>query len=306
MLFLILGLPQTMPHIILLNGSLLTADQPDLIVPWWSFTKTILAVAALSLVRDGLIGLDDPLVEGPFTLRQLLQHQAGLADYSELADYPVAVSKGQPPWLADDMLQRLDASRLRYVPGAGWRYSNVGYLFVGRVIERLTGSTLEQALASRIFLPLGVSQVRLAHTRADLQGVNFGAANTYHPGWVYHGLLVGPLVEAAHVLDRLLAGTLLPPYLLQQMQEAIVLGGPMPGRPWMSPGYGLGLMIGAADTGLTLSGHTGVGPGGIIAVFSASHGDATATCAVFSETDDEGRVETQVSTRLLAAVGHKD
>lgn len=295
-----------MPHITLLNGSLLNADQPDLIVPWWSFTKTVLAAAALTLVRDGLLGLDDPLVEGPFTLRHLLQHQAGLADYSELADYPAAVSEGAQPWSADEMLQRLDASRLRYAPGTGWRYSNVGYLLVGRVIERLTGGTLEQALVSRIFLPSGVSQVRLAHTRADLQGVNFGAANTYHPGWVYHGLLVGPLSEAARVLDRLLAGTLLPPDLLQQMQEVIVLGGPMPGRPWVSPGYGLGLMMGAADTGLTLSGHTGVGPGGIIAVFSVSRGGAVATCAVFSETDDEGRVETQVSTRLLAAVGHEE
>lgn len=295
-----------MPHITLLSGSVLTADQPDLIVPWWSFTKTVLAAAALTLVRDGLLGLDDPLLEGPFTLRQLLQHQAGLADYSELAVYHAAVSEGAQPWPADEMLQRLDASRLRYAPGTGWHYSNVGYLFVGRVIERLTGCALEQALAQRIFLPLGVSQVCLATTQADLHDVSFGAASTYHPGWVYHGLLVGPLVEAAGVLDRLLAGTLLPPHLLQQMQAAIVLGGPMPGRPWMSPGYGLGLMMGAADTGLTLSGHTGVGPGGIMAVFSAAHGDATATCAVFSETDDEGRVETQVSTRLLAAVSHED
>ncbi|GAB7529511.1 hypothetical protein PS3A_19200 [Pseudomonas sp. 3A(2025)] len=54
---MILGLPQTMPHITLLNGSLISADQPDLIVPWWSFTKTVLAAAALTLVRDGLLGL---------------------------------------------------------------------------------------------------------------------------------------------------------------------------------------------------------------------------------------------------------
>src|SRR5260370_20359292 len=56
-------------------------DQP---VPWWSFTKTILASAALVLVRDGRLTLDCPVRDRPFTLRQLLQHQSGLVDYGEV------------------------------------------------------------------------------------------------------------------------------------------------------------------------------------------------------------------------------
>lgn len=40
------------------NGQQPTSDQSELVVPWWSFTKTILAVTALSLVRDGRVGLD--------------------------------------------------------------------------------------------------------------------------------------------------------------------------------------------------------------------------------------------------------
>ena len=226
------------------NGALVTPEQPDTTVPWWSFTKTVLAAAALSLVRDGLIDLDDTVAEGPFTLRQLLRHEAGLADYGELADYHNAVARHETPWSADDMLQRLDASRLRYPPGDGWRYSNVGYLFVVRLIERVTGRTLDDALTERVFAPLGLSRVRLAKTRADLQGVNMGSAPSYDPGWVYHGLLVGPLEEAALCLDGLLAGNLLPNPLRQAMQTARALGGPIPGRPWISPGYGLGLMQG--------------------------------------------------------------
>ena len=34
-----------------------------------------------------------------------------------------------------------------------------------------------------------------------------GSAEGYHPGWVYHGLLVGPVEDAALLLDRLLAVT---------------------------------------------------------------------------------------------------
>jgi CubicO group peptidase (beta-lactamase class C family) len=290
-----------MPFALVSNGSLLTPEQPDVTVPWWSFTKTVLAAAALSLVRDGLIGLDEGVPEGPFTLRQLLRHEAGLADYSELADYHTAVARHETPWSAAEMLQRLDATRLRYAPGDGWRYSNVGYLFIARLIARVTGLRLEEALTQRVFAPLGLSRIRLATTRADLAYVNMGAASTYDPGWVYHGLLVGPLVEAALCLDRLLDGHLLPQSLLREMQTVRTLGGPIAGRPWVAPGYGLGLMQGMVESGLTLSGHTGVGPGSIIAVYRCIDGNSTASCAVFDESGNEGAVEAEVVRHLICA-----
>ncbi|WP_407316014.1 serine hydrolase domain-containing protein [Pseudomonas sp. nanlin1] len=287
-----------------LNGKPLSSEHSGVVVPWWSFTKTVLAAAALTLVRDGLIELDACIEQRPFTLRQLLKHQAGLADYSELAAYHAAVAEKQAPWPAADMLQRLDADTLRYPPGAGWRYSNVGYLLIAQLIERVTGLEIEQALAERIFLPLGLAHVRLARTPLDLANVYPSAMASYDPGWVYHGLLVGPLAEAAALLDLLLAGPLLPASLLDAMQEAIVLGGPLPGRPWAAPGYGLGLMIGASHAGPKLTGHTGVGPGGVIAVYQCTLGHNTATCAVFSAEHQEGEVEAQALKRLLAVLGH--
>jgi CubicO group peptidase (beta-lactamase class C family) len=282
------------------NGALLTPQQPDTTVPWWSFTKTVLAAAALSLVRDRLIDLDDTLPEGPFTLRQLLRHEAGLADYSELTDYHAAVARNETPWPADEMLQRLDASRLRYTPGDGWRYSNVGYLFVVRLIERITGLPLDDALTQRVFSPLDLSLVRLAKTRADLAAVNMGSASAYDPGWVYHGLLVGPLSEAALCLNRLLASDWLPQPLLQEMQTVRTLGGPIPGRPWTSPGYGLGLMRGGVEGQRILSGHTGAGPGCVVAVYHCAKGNNAKSCAVFCEDGDQGTVEDQ-AVRLLSA-----
>jgi CubicO group peptidase (beta-lactamase class C family) len=285
------------------NGTLLTSQWPITTVPWWSFTKTVLAAAALSLVRDRLIGLDEPIPEGPFTLRQLLRHEAGLADYSELAEYHAAVACHEAPWPADEMLQRLDASRLRYAPGDGWRYSNVGYLWVARIIERITDLSLEQALTQRVFAPLGLSPVHLAKNRGDLHGVSMGTASNYDPGWVYHGLLVGPLDQAALCLDRLLSGEFLPQPLLQDMQMARALGGPIAGRPWASPGYALGLMRGAVASGLILSGHTGAGPGSSIAVYRSVHAGNTASCAVFNEGSDEGAVEAEAVKHLGESLG---
>jgi CubicO group peptidase (beta-lactamase class C family) len=276
------------------DGSLLTPAQADEPLPWWSFGKTVIAAAALSLVRDGLLELDEAVAEGPFTLRQLLRHQAGLADYGELADYHTAVAHGEVPWPVEELLQRLDAGRLRYPPGAGWHYSNVGYLYVTRLIERATDLPLGEALEQRVLAPLGVTQVRLARTRADW---GLGAPPAYDPAWVYHGLLVGPLDQAALLLDRLLGGDFLPASLLEQMQTPHLLGGPLAGRPWVAPGYGLGLMQGPEASGLYLHGHTGGGPGSVVAVYRS----ATASCAVFAEGSDQGAIEAEVVRQLRAS-----
>lgn len=281
------------------KGQLQTPAALERVVPWWSFTKTVLAATALTLVRDGLIGLDDPILDQPFTLRQLLRHEAGLADYGELAEYHAAVANDEPAWSADEMMLRLDAARVRYSPGTGWRYSNVGYMFIGRLIERLTDLTLDDAVLQRALNPLGLSNVRFAKTRADFQSTHLGSTSNCDPAWVYHGLLIGPMSQAALLLDRLLCGDLFSPALLQAMQTARTLGGPIPGRPWITPGYGLGLMQGSIDGGYSLCGHTGCGPGSVIAVYRICDGDASACCAAFEVGASEGAVEAIVVGELM-------
>jgi CubicO group peptidase (beta-lactamase class C family) len=288
---------------VLSNGQLSAPAPLDLAVPWWSFTKTVLAATALTLVRDGLLDLDAQLPEKAFTLRQLLRHEAGLADYGELADYHAAVANNETAWSVDEMMHRLDGHRLRYIPGADWRYSNVGYRVIARLIEQVTDLSLEEAVRRRVLLPLGISGVRFATKRSDLDEACFGSPCNYDPAWVYHGLLVGPVSQAAVFLDRLLAADLLPAKLLQDMQLARALGGPIAGRPWVSPGYALGLMRGAVQSGLTLAGHTGCGPGSVIAVYHCSVGDASACCAIFSPDSREADIEAEVVRRLGEALG---
>ncbi|MBA1191267.1 beta-lactamase family protein [Pseudomonas entomophila] len=284
------------------NGQPLPSETPDVRVPWWSVTKTVLAATALSLVRDGLTTLDAPVAGWPFTLRQLLRHEAGLADYGELPAYHAAVAQGESAWPVTDMLQRLEGSRLRYTPGTHWRYSNVGYWHVGTLIEQLTGLPLEDAVSQRVLHPLGLSGVRFAKTRDDVGPDCLGLRPHYDPAWVYHGLLIGPLSQAALLLDRLLAGDLLSADLLGALQDARTLGGPLPGRPWVVPGYGLGVMHGMIAEGRSLCGHTGCGPDSVIAVYWVREGAASACCAVFGLEVAEGAVETEVVGRLATAL----
>ncbi len=101
------------------NGAVVEDHGADVVVPWWSVTKTVIAAAALALVQEKRLTLDEPLAGRPYTLRHLLQHRAGVADYGPLANYHQAVAAGDDPWPASVLLERTDAARLRYEPGRG-------------------------------------------------------------------------------------------------------------------------------------------------------------------------------------------
>jgi CubicO group peptidase (beta-lactamase class C family) len=57
------------------------SHEAETAVPWWSFTKLVIATAALRVVELGSLELDAPISRESYTLRQLLQHEAGLPDY---------------------------------------------------------------------------------------------------------------------------------------------------------------------------------------------------------------------------------
>ena len=268
-----------------------TSDQP---VPWWSLGKTVLAAAALVLVGQGRVQLDTPMPGRPFTLRQVLQHRAGLGCYGGLRAYHEAVLSNAAPWAEAEMLARAD--RMVTEPGQAFGYSNVGYTLVRRMIEREVGRPLGDALAQLVFAPLGFRGVMLARTPGDLASTAWGNTSRYDPAWVYHGLLVGPAAASVLLLQRLLAGGLLPPALLAAMRGAEPVGGPIPGRPWRRTGYGLGLMIGKGEPPGHYEGHTGSGPGSSAAVYQGP----ARIAAAFAATEDVGLVERHATTRATA------
>jgi CubicO group peptidase (beta-lactamase class C family) len=300
-----------MDHPPFLTACLRTGDEPAVdpaqpLVPWWSFTKTALAAGALRLVAEQRLSLDEripglsPGIDRPYSLRQLLQHRAGVPNYGRLAAYHDAVARGDAPWSVEELLQRVAADRLDFAPGKGWAYSNVGYLFVRQMIERASGGDMESSLRRLLFDPLGLRSVRLARTAGDLVDTAWDNRRHYDPGWVYHGLLFGTPVDAAHFLDRLLRGRILPAELLAVMTDPHPLGGPLKGRPWRTTGYGLGLMIGEMEAAGLAIGHSGAGPGSVSAVYHFPEQAPPRTVAVFAQGDDEGVVE-QEAARVARA-----
>ncbi len=256
--------------------------------PWWSFTKTVMAAAALALVSKGRLSLDGPLDGKPFTLRHLLQHRSGLPDYGGLSAYHAAVAAREAPWERSLLLQRVSADTLLFEPGEGWAYSNIGYLLVRDLVEAASGHAFGVALDELVLTPLGITGVLAVREPEDMAGTAWGNAAGYHPGWVCHGLLAGPAASAALLLHRLLGGALLPAPLLAEMLSPHLLGGPVPGRPWRMAGYGLGLMIGVGETGATYVGHTGGGPGSTSAIYQRG---PHRTAAAFADFEDSTLVE---------------
>ncbi len=264
-------------------------------VPWWSYTKTVLAAAALVLVRQERLRLDELLPGKPFTLRHLLQHRAGLPDYGSLPGYHAAVAASETPWPAGEMLRRAGADGLIFPPGEGWGYSNIGYFLVRELIEHAVGAPLGLSLDKLVLAPLGIANAAIACEPADLDTTAWGNKGRYHPGWVYHGLLIGPAGSAALLLHRLLSGGLLPAFLLDAMCSPHPVGGPVAGRPWQSAGYGLGLMSGFGRPPGRYVGHTGGGPGSSAAVYqemsNGENGRPRCTAATFGHVDDLAVVE---------------
>lgn len=277
------------------------------VVPWWSFTKTLIAAAVLRLAERRRLTLDERLDGLPFTLRQLMQHRAGVGNYGQMAAYHQAVARGDEPWSEDEFLVRVPADQLLYPPGEGWAYSNIGYLLLRRLLVRRSGVAFAELLHDLVLSPLGLPRARLAETPADMRDTVFDDGSGYDPRWVSHGTVVGPVAEAALALDRLLGGDFLEPMTLRAMLDAHPLGGPLPGRPWLTTGYGLGLMMGTmqgagVERPLAVAGHSAGGPGSAGAVYRTLVDGERRTAAVFVAGTDEGPAEAIALRRLVPCI----
>ncbi|WP_300159765.1 serine hydrolase domain-containing protein [Solidesulfovibrio sp.] len=274
-------------------------DASSAVVPWWSFTKTLIAACVLLLAEKGRLSLDDRLGEHPFTVRHLLAHRSGLGDYGGLPEYRQAVSRGDAPWPDAAVLALVPPRNLLFPPGEGFAYSNVGYLLLRRLVESVTGESLGAVLSRHVLGPLGLSGSRLAEGPEDMAATAFPGTWGYHPGWCCHGTVVGPVAEAALALHRLLRGDLLSRESLAALRRPYALDDGVAGPPWRQAGYALGLMRGTlADATLSrhaaVLGHGAGGPGCVGGVYHAPRARGGRTVAVFTDAAQPGAVETAV------------
>jgi CubicO group peptidase (beta-lactamase class C family) len=276
------------------------SGEPTALFPYWSFTKTVIAICALKLHENDVVDLDTRLADEVYSLRQLLNHTAGLADYGALQEYRRDVAANGTPWPREKLLEAARARGRLFAPGEGWAYSNVGYMLARERLEAASGQDFARLVDDLVCRPLGFNSVELATSPEQFSRIHWKAAGQYHPGWVYHGCLMGNARDAARILNGLFSGRLLTAAMFEQMISRRPLGGAIPGRPWTDCGYGLGLMIGGMTGAGKAIGHSGAGPFSSNAVYHFHDRDIPVTIACFAAGGNEGPAEFEAA-RLAQA-----
>jgi D-alanyl-D-alanine carboxypeptidase len=101
----------------------------------YSITKTFTAALVLQLCEEGRLSLDDRLARWfpridraeRISIRQLLNHTAGIPDYGDIRAYHDSVrSSSSTPWSFERFASETFEKGLRFEPGKGWAYSNPG------------------------------------------------------------------------------------------------------------------------------------------------------------------------------------
>jgi CubicO group peptidase (beta-lactamase class C family) len=143
---------------------------------WASITKSMTAIAILQLRDRGKLSLDDPAVRyvpelqqvhdefGPIdaiTIRDLLTHSAGFRNPTWPWDCDDQTNCDWQPFEPTHWAQvaaMLPYTHVAFKPGTQWSYSNPGYVFLGQIIERLSGDDFEVYVEKNILMPLGMTE----------------------------------------------------------------------------------------------------------------------------------------------------
>jgi len=137
---------------------------------WASCTKTLTGIAIMQLRDRGLLSLDDPLIKyipelaavhdpfGQVTIRHVMSHSGGFRDATW-------------PWHDDDkawqpfeptqwsqIVAMLPYTDVAFAPGSRFSYSNLGVVFLGEIIERLSGDPYQVYMEKNVLRPLGMSR----------------------------------------------------------------------------------------------------------------------------------------------------
>lgn len=143
--------------------------KPETIFQSGSVGKQFTAMAIMLLVEEGKIGLDDKIskyfTDAPaewnnITVRHLLTHTSGMTDYPKDFDFRADYTEG-------DIYKRIKTVPLGFQPGEKWAYSNLGYVTLGILVNRVTGKFYGDFLKERVFDPLGMTTARVIN-EADI------------------------------------------------------------------------------------------------------------------------------------------
>lgn len=238
-----------------------------------SLSKSFTAAMVVQLAAEGAVDLDAPVETylpgvvtghydgGAISVRQLLNHTSGIADYVPTAFDPL---KHLDTYTLAEVAQWGLDQPPYFAPGAGHRYSGTNYLLAGMIIEAVEGRSYAESLTQRLTAPLGMTDTYLPEGTKALPA---GHVRGYVGRFFYldttqmfepsiggsSGGLVSSGADASRFFQALMAGEVVPPAYLAEMTTPNGFPG--------SSDYGLGLFRLPLRCGGEAWGHNGIWPG---------------------------------------------
>ncbi|EOP26282.1 MULTISPECIES: serine hydrolase domain-containing protein [Bacillus] len=238
-----------------------------------SVTKTFIATVLLQLSGENRLNLDDSIekwlpgvIQGngydgnQITIRQILNHTSGIADYMNSKDFDIMDTKKS--YTAEEFVKMGISLPSEFAPGKGWSYSNTGYVLLGILIEKVTGNSYAEEIENRIIEPLDLSNTFLPGNSSVIPGTKHargyiqldGASELKDVTYINPGSSDGDMISTADDLNKffsyLLSGKLLKEQQLNQMLTTVP-------TDREGTGYGLGIVEFKLPNGVSVWGHRG-------------------------------------------------
>jgi D-alanyl-D-alanine carboxypeptidase len=255
-----------------------------------SLTKSYTATVVLQLVGEGRLSLGDSVEQrlpglvpngDKITIRQLLNHTSGLADFEVNPRYLKPYLSGNLGyyWAPRQLVKMGVSQKPLFAPGTRYSYSNTNYVLAQLMVEKVTGNTIGAELKRRIFQPLHLDDTTYptkpglpspyAHgyrlfgkpPAVDVTGLSPSLA----PG---SGAIISTALDVADFYRALLSGKLLKPREMTAMQTVVSL---RTGKT-VASGSGDGLGIGRPPYSCVGWSHGGELPGYEVFAISSADG----------------------------------
>ena len=156
-----------------------------------SIGKTFVAATVLALESEGRLARTDRLAQhlknrpwfadlpnaGSITVDHLLHHSSGLPDYPHVPEFQAAaaarIASGGAAFTPEEVLGFVTGREPLFEAGAGWAYSDTGYILLGLVIEEATGRPYYDVVKERFLDPLDLTGT-IPSNRPDIAGLAVG------------------------------------------------------------------------------------------------------------------------------------
>lgn len=171
----------------------------------YSVTKTFTALAVLQLAQSEKVELNKPvsfyLPEFPYskeiTIQQLLNHTSGIPNPLPLKW--IHLAEEHNGFNRDNFFTDVFKAnpRLDFDPSTDFKYSNLGYVFLGQLVERISGQSFETYVKENIIEPCGIASSELNfQINASTHAVG------YHKWWSFSNAIFGFLIDKEKYMGK--------------------------------------------------------------------------------------------------------